>query len=55
MLSARGLELLKATPQSVRVTETLGDKLVRLVGEGSMELATDAVRAAVALAVTAQS
>ena len=55
VLSARGLELLKATPQSVRVTETLGDKLVRLVAEGSMDLAKDAVRAAVALAVDAQS
>ena len=51
VLSARGLELLKATPQSVRVTETLGDKLVRLVAEGSMELAKDAARAAIAIAV----
>ena len=55
VLSARGLELLKATPQSLRLRETLGDKLVRLVAEGSMDLAKDAVRAAVALAVTAQS
>ena len=55
VLSARGLELLKATPQSVRVTETLGDKLVRLVAEGSMELAKDAVRAAIAIAVGPQS
>ena len=53
--TARGLEVLKATPQSVRLKETLGDKLVRLVAEGSMDLAKDAVRAAVALAVGAQS
>ena len=51
VLSARGLELLKATPQSVRMTETLGDKLVRLVAEGSMDLAKDAVRATIAVAV----
>ena len=50
VLSAQGLELLKATPRSVRVTESLGDKLVRLVSEGSMDLAKDAVRAAIAMA-----
>ena len=55
VLTARGLELLKATPQSVSLKETIGDKLVRLVGEGSMDLAKDAARAAVALAVSAHS
>ena len=48
VLSARGLELLKATPQSVRVTETLGEKLIRLVAEGSMDAAKQAVRTAIA-------
>ena len=55
VLTARGLELLKATPRSVSLKETLGDRLVRLVRDGSMDLAKDAVRAAVALAVTAQA
>ena len=49
VLSARGLELLKATPQSDALTETLGDRS-RLVAEGSMELAKDAPDA-IAIAV----
>ena len=38
-----------ATPESVRITETAGDKLSRLVGEGAVELARDAAKALLTL------
>lgn len=47
VLSPRGLEVLKSVPESVKVKETIGDKLVRLLREGSIDLAKDAVRAAI--------
>lgn len=44
VLTAEGLRLLKATPESVRVKETIGAKLARLVREGSIDLAKDIIR-----------
>lgn len=49
VLTAEGLKLLHATPESVQVKETVGDKLVRLVREGTPELARDAVKALLTL------
>lgn len=49
VLTAQGLKLLKATPGSVQLTETAGDKLVRFVREGALDLAKDVVKAALAL------
>ena len=46
---------LKGERRSVRVTETLGNKLVRLVAEGLMDLTNDAVRAAIAIAAGTQA
>ena len=49
VLTSLGLHLLKATPESVKVKEAIGDKLVRLVREGSIDLAKDAAKAIIAL------
>lgn len=49
VLTAEGLKLLKATPASVHLTETVGDKLVRFVKEGALDLAQDLVKSALAL------
>ncbi len=51
LLTVQGLNVLKATPKSLQLKEMVGEKLVRLVREGSMELAKEAARAAVALGV----
>ena len=44
VLTAEGLRLLKAVPDSVQIKTTVGDKLVRLLKEGSIEMAKDVVR-----------
>ena len=49
VLTAEGLRLLEATPESVQITETAGDKLVRLVKEEAIGLARDTVRAILSL------
>ena len=49
VLTAEGLKLLKATPASVHLTETVGDKLIRFVKEGALDLAKDLVKSALAL------
>ena len=49
VLTSLGLHLLKATPESVKVKEAIGDKLVRLVQDGSIDLAKDAAQAIIAL------
>ena len=49
VLTAEGLRLLNATPESVKITETVGDKLSRLVGEGAVEFARETVKALLTL------
>ena len=44
VLTAEGLRLLKAVPDSVRAAETGGERIVRLIGEGALDLAKDIVR-----------
>ncbi len=51
VLTARGLEVLKATPESVKVKISIGEKLVRLVKEGSIDMAKEAAKAAIAVGV----
>lgn len=51
VLTSQGLEVLKATPESVKVKETTGDKLVRFVSEGSLEMAKDAAKAAITFGI----
>ena len=48
VLSAEGLRLLQATPESAQTAEPAGDKLVRLVKEEAIGLARDTVRAILA-------
>ena len=49
VLTAEGLKLLKAMPGSVQFTDTVGDKLVRFVREGALDLAKDIVKGALAI------
>ena len=49
VLTAEGLRLLKAVPGSVQISETVGDKLVRFVREGALDLAKDLVKGALAI------
>ena len=49
VLTAEGLKLLKATPSSVQITETVGDKLVRHVKENALDLAIDVAKGALAI------
>lgn len=49
VLTAEGLRLLNAMPESVRTKETAGDKLSRLVREGAVEFARDAAKALLTL------
>jgi len=49
VLTAEGLKLLKAVPGSVQATETVGDKLARLVQEGALDLAKDLVKGVLAI------
>lgn len=50
-LSPAGLELLKACPESLKVKESIGERIVRFVREGSLELAREAAKAALAAGV----
>jgi hypothetical protein len=47
VLTAAGLEVLKASPESLKAKETLGEKLVRFSREGSVGLAKEAAKAAI--------
>lgn len=49
VLTTEGLRLLQATPESKKVTEAAGDKLVRLVREGIGDQARDAAKALMTL------
>ena len=49
VLTSKGLKVLQAEPESVKISETAGDKLSRLVAEGSVELAREAAKALLAL------
>jgi len=51
VLTAKGLEILKATPASVQSGKTIGDRLVQFVREGALDLAGDAVKAALAAGI----
>ena len=44
VLTTKGLKLLQAVPDSVQITEPPGGKLVRLIKEGSIDLAKDFVK-----------
>lgn len=48
VLTPMGLAVLKASPESLAVKETTGDKLVRLLRAGSADAAKDIVRSAIA-------
>ena len=47
VLSPMGLAVLKSTPSSLTVEETTGDKLARLVKNGSMSAATDLIKSTI--------
>jgi len=51
VLTAAGLEVLKASPESLKVKETLGDKLVRFTKEGSISLAKEVAKTAISTGV----
>lgn len=44
-LTEKGLVLLRSVPKSLSASEPFGDRLQRLVSEGSMELASSAIKA----------
>lgn len=44
VLTDRGLSLLRATPGVLKGKESLGDKLIRLVREGSKEMARESIK-----------
>lgn len=46
VLTEKGLTMLKALPNSLASKETFGDRLLRLVKEGSISLAKEAAKAA---------
>ena len=48
VLTAMGLDVLKAKPESLRGADSMGDRLVRLVREGAFDLARDLVKSALA-------
>lgn len=52
VLTAQGLLVLKASPESLTPTEAIGDKITRLVKAGSMGLAKEAAKAAISTGVT---
>jgi len=52
VLTPKGLSLLKSSPDALRSKDTLGERLLRFVTEGSKELARDAVKAVITAAVT---
>lgn len=47
VLTAAGLEILQATPESLKVGESLGDRITRFVREGSLGFAKEAAKAAI--------
>lgn len=49
VLTTQGLEVLKATPESIQAKGSIGDKLVRFVREGSLELAKEAAKTAISV------
>lgn len=51
VLTARGLEILKAVPESVKVQSSVGDKLVQLIKGGSIELAREAAKTAISAGI----
>ena len=51
VLTARGLEILKAVPESVQTKETIGEKLVYLLRSGSIDLAKESAREALSIGI----
>lgn len=51
VLTAAGLEVLKASPESLKAKETLGEKLVRFTKDGSIGLAREAAKAAISTGI----
>jgi len=51
VLTAQGLLVLKASPESLQPKEGVGDRITRFVREGSLALAKDATRAAIGVGV----
>lgn len=51
-LTDKGLMVLRAVPDSVQITETFGDSLVRLIEEGTVERAKDVVKALLTFGVS---
>jgi hypothetical protein len=47
VLTASALEVLKASPDSLKVKEAVGERIVRFVKEGSLGLAKEAAKAAI--------
>ena len=46
VLSPMGLAVLKSVPESIQIKETTGDRLAKLVKEGSFDGARDLVKSA---------
>jgi hypothetical protein len=51
VLTASGLEVLKASPESLKAREAIGDRIVRLVKDGSLGLAKEAAKAAISTGI----
>ncbi|MDQ7091765.1 MAG: hypothetical protein Q9M50_14210 [Methylococcales bacterium] len=51
VLTSKGLEVLKSTPESISKNESIGDKLVKLMNEGSLQMAKEVAKAAVSFGI----
>lgn len=51
VLTPAGLVVLKASPESLKATETIGERIARFTREGSIELAREAAKAAISAGV----
>ena len=49
VLTAEGLRLLKAVPGSVQVGNTVGEKLIRYIREGALDMAKELVKSTLAI------
>ena len=49
VLTAEGLKLLKAVPGSVQAGNTVGEKLIRYIREGALDMAKELVKGALAI------
>lgn len=51
VLTARGLEILKSTPDSLQRKESVGERIVQLIRNGSLDVARDAASAAISAGI----